>query len=41
MEEKQEKHPKIIETEEKEILQKKPPNDKILYFENADKNDNT
>ena len=41
MGEKEEKHPTIVETEEKEIQEKKPPNDKILYFtiaENKDKN---
>jgi len=25
-------HPTILETEEKEIPERKPPNDKILYF---------
>jgi len=37
--EKPEKHPTIIETEEKEIREKKPPNDKIIYFTIVDKKD--
>ena len=41
MGEKEEKHPKILETEEKEIREKKPPNDNIIYFTIADKNDKT
>ena len=39
MGEKEEEHPTILETEETEICKKKPPNDKILYFNIAEKND--
>jgi len=41
LEEKEDKHPTILHTEEKEIREEKPPNDKILYFKIADKNDKT
>ena len=37
--EKEEKHPTIVETQEKEILEKRPPNDKILHFTIADNKD--
>ena len=36
---KEEKHPTIVETEEKEISEKRPPNNKILYFNIADNKD--
>lgn len=33
-------HPKIIDSEEKEISEQKPPNDKIVYFNLIEENDN-
>ena len=33
-------HPKIIHSEDKEILEGKPPNDKILYFNLVKNNSN-
>lgn len=39
MKEKKDEAPKILDTEEKEIREEKPPNDKILYFIMADNNE--
>ena len=33
-------HPKIIDSEEKEIAEKKPPNNRIVYFNLVEENDN-
>ncbi|MFW9865509.1 MAG: hypothetical protein ACFFEN_05355 [Candidatus Thorarchaeota archaeon] len=32
--------PKIIDSKEKEISEQKPPNDKIVYFNLVEENDN-
>lgn len=34
-------HPKIIDLEDKQISEQKPPNDKILYFDIVKENEST